>query len=393
MQQTYLLSLAVLILLPVCELLLELLDGGRDVGLARRWVNTDLGELLNDTDVQVELRGDRDSTALLAALLALLAAGSHEVALLLGVLLRDTSALDSRVVNSTLSRGSELARRRSLLSGKGRWIEVTDETFGGVNLVLVSRCAGLLETLLGGLLALACQVLNLLLLPALIAGLAGLEVVLLVCALLLVVRVLQLLPSKVLLLLLSASLVGLLTESLEVLESLILLSLQAVQLSLELSVLLAQRLLLGVVEELLLFSDLGLDVVDALLLRVEAGEVLACFVKRRNLGKSFLLVDQLHHAGVDLLLQAGNLLVNILDRPEVDAALAGLELVLARFELLVKLLHLLEDGIAAGLVALLGLADGVQFGLELLLALGVGGVLVVRTGGVKLGLGSILMSC
>lgn len=48
---THLLGLAVLVLLPVSKLLLELLDSGRDVSLAGRCVNADLGELLDDTNV------------------------------------------------------------------------------------------------------------------------------------------------------------------------------------------------------------------------------------------------------------------------------------------------------------------------------------------------------
>jgi hypothetical protein len=91
-------------------------------------------------------------------------------------------------------------------------------------------------------------------------------------------------------------------------------------------------------------------------------------------------------------LQAGDLLVNILDGLVVELALAGLELIEARLELLVKLLDLLEDGVAAGLVALLGLADGVQLGLELLLALSVGRVLVVGAGEVELGFAGVLIS-
>jgi hypothetical protein len=390
---THLLGLAVLILLPMSELLIELLDGGRDVGLAGRCVNADLGELLNDTDVQIELGSGRGSTSLLAALLALLATSAHEVVLLLSVLLGNAGTLDLRGLDGTLSGGSELASRCGLLSGKSRRVEVTDETLGGVDLVLVCGCAGFLETLLSSLLALASEVLDLLLLPALVAGLASLEVVLLEGTLLLVVLVLQFLPRKILLLLLGAGLVGGLTESLQVLESLVLLGLQAIQLGLELCVFLAEGLLLGVVEELLLLSDLSLEVVDGLLLRVEAREVLARLVERGDLGKSLLLVDELHHARVDLLLQAGDLLVDILGGFEVDAALVGLELVQARLELLVELLHLLEDGIATGLVALLGLADSVQLSLELLLALGIGRVLVVRAGGVELGLSGVLGCC
>jgi hypothetical protein len=60
----------------------------------------------------------------------------------------------------------------------------------------------------------------------------------------------------------------------------------------------------------------------------------------------------------------------------VNLGLGVLELVQARLELLIKLLDLLVDGAAGGLVALLGLANGIELGLKLLLALRVRGVLV-----------------
>jgi hypothetical protein len=116
-------------------------------------------------------------------------------------------------------------------------------------------------------------------------------------------------------------------------------------------------------------------------------------VEARDLRQRLLLVDQLHHAAVDLLLQASNLLVDILDRLVVDAALGSLELVQARLELLVQLLDLLEDDVARRLVSLLRLANGVELGLELLLALAVGRVLVVWAGGVELSLASVLVGC
>ena len=59
-------------------------------------------------------------------------------------------------------------------------------------------------------------------------------------------------------------------------------------------------------------------------------------------------------------------------------------------KLFVELLDLLEDSVAAGLVTLLGLADGVELRLELLLALAVGRVLVVRLGEVELSLAGVL---
>jgi hypothetical protein len=60
-------------------------------------------------------------------------------------------------------------------------------------------------------------------------------------------------------------------------------------------------------------------------------------------------------------------------------------------KLLVELLDLLEDGITSGLVALLGLADGVELRLEFLLALCVWRVLVVGLGEVELSLAGVLV--
>jgi hypothetical protein len=377
----------------VSKLLLELGDSRRYIVLAGGGVDANLGQLLDDTNVEVELGRGSSSRAALLALLALLSAGAGEVLLLSITLLCDADTLEARVVNGTLGRGGELAGRGLLLGGESRGVEVADEAFACVDLVLVGRCAGLLETLRGSLLALVGLPLDLLLALALVTGLAGLEVVFLESTLLLVVGVLKLLPGLVLLLLLGTCLVGLLTERLHVLEGLVLLALEDVKLVLQLGVLLAQCLLLRVVEKLLLLRNLCLDVVDALLLRVEAREVLACLVEARDLRQRLLLIDQLHHAAVDLLLQASNLLVHILDRLVVDAALGSLELVQARLELLVQLLDLLEDDVARRLVSLLRLADGVELGLELLLALGVGRVLVVWAGGVELSLAGVLVGC
>jgi hypothetical protein len=289
-----------------------------------------------------------------------------------------------------LRRRGELASSGSLLGWQGGRVEVADETLSSEDLVLVCRCTRLFEALACGLLALTSDVLELLLTALLVTHLASLEIVLLESALLLVVGVLELLAGLVLRLLFGTCLVGLLAQRPEVLESLILLALETVQLSLKHSVLLAHGLLLGVVEQLLLVGDLCLDRVDILLLAVEASELLSCLVEIRNLRQGLLLVHQLHHAAVDLLLQTGDLLVDILDRLVIELALAGLELIKARLELLVELLDLLEDGVAPRLVALLGLADGIQFGLQLLLALSVRGVLVVGAGEVELGLAGVL---
>lgn len=88
-----------------------------------------------------------------------------------------------------------------------------------------------------------------------------------------------------------------------------------------------------------------------------------------------------------------DLAVNVLDGLIVDLGLGLLQLVSARLELLVKLLDALEDGGARGLVALLRLADLAELGLQLGLALRVGGVFVgaAAAGEINLGPGSLLL--
>lgn len=368
---------------------LKLLDGGRDVFLARGSLNANLGQFLNDANVEVELGRSRAGAALLA-LLSLLSASADKVALFLGILLGDARTLQTGLVDSALSGSSKLARRSGLLGWKSGWVEVTDQAFGSNDLVAVSRCAGLFETLAGSLLALACNVLELLLTPLLEANLASLGLVRLVCAQLLEVCILEVFSCLVLLLLLSASLVRLLTKRSQVLEGLVLLGLESIQLSLKLGVLVAEGLVLGIVQELLLLSDLGLDVVNLLLLSVEAGKVLAGLVKGADLGQGLLLIHQLHHATVDLLLQTCNFLINLLNRLVVRLALCGLEFGELLLKLVVELLDLFENGITAGLVSLLCLADGVELGLELLLAFGIGRVLVVRLCIIELSLAGVL---
>lgn len=371
------------------ELGLELLDSGRNIFLARGSLNANLGQFLNDANVEVELGGSRAGAALLA-LFALLSASADKVALFFGILLRDASALQARLVDSALSGSSKLACRSGLLGWESGWVKVTDQAFGSNDLVTVSRCAGLFETLAGSLLALACNILELLLTPLLKANLASLGLVRLVCAQLLEVCILEILSCLVLLLLLSARLVRLLTKRSQVLEGLVLLGLESIQLSLELGVLVAQGLVLGVVQELLLLSDLGLDVVNLLLLSVEARKVLAGLVKGADLGEGLLLINQLHHATVDLLLQTCDFLVNLLDRLVVRLSLCSLEFGQLLLKLVVELLDLLENGIAARLVPLLCLADSVELGLELLLTFGIGRVLVVRLCIVELSLAGVL---
>ena len=363
----------------MCKLGLELLNGGWDFVLARRRVDANLGQLLDNTNVEIELGGGSARTTLLA-LLTLLAASASKVALLLGLLLGYAGTLQTGVVNGALGGSGELAGRGGFLGWERGGVEMADQSLSGDDLVTIGGCAGLFETLAGSRLALARHVLELLNALLFKANLAGLGLIVLVCAQLLEVCILEFFPCVVLLLLLGARLVRLLAQCPQVLEGFVLLSLQFVKLRLELGVLVAQRLVLRIVQQLLLFGNLGLDVVNLLLLDVETGEVLAGLVERADLSQGLLLVHQLHHAAVDLLLQARNLLVDILDGLVVRLALCRLELAELLLELLIELLDLLKDGVAAGLVALLRLANRVEFCLKLLLALAVGRVLVVRFG-------------
>lgn len=388
---TYLLRLGILLRLPLVHLLLELLDGGGDIGLAGGGVHVDLGKLVKHTEAQAELGLSRSSRSL-AALLVLLATSANEVVLLIVSLFGQTRALEAGVIDSALSGCGESAGGGGLLGRQSGGVKVTDQTLSGEDLILESGSAGLLETLRSSLLALGRLPLQLLLALALLTSLASLVVVVCECAACLEVGVLVVLDGLELGLLVVASAIAGLDQGLHVLEGTVLLSLQSVELLLQLGVALAESLLLGVVQKLLLLRDLGLDVVNRLLLSIETGEVLAGLVERGDLGERLLLVDELHAAGVNLLLQALNLAIDVLNSPKVDLSLRSLQLGDAALELLVQALDLIHDGSAARLLTLLGLADRVELRLELLLAEGIRRVLVVGAGGVELGFGGILHS-
>ena len=51
---TYLLSLAVLVTLPECELLLQLLNNGWNISLGHGWVHVDLAKTANGSEVELE---------------------------------------------------------------------------------------------------------------------------------------------------------------------------------------------------------------------------------------------------------------------------------------------------------------------------------------------------
>jgi len=110
----YLLGLALLVLLPVGELLLQLLDNGGDVALLHGRVDIDAAEVLDGADVKLELaRGGRSSGVALATLLLLAASTGHEV-LVVVLLALDQGALELLALDLAGSGSSELAGAGSL---------------------------------------------------------------------------------------------------------------------------------------------------------------------------------------------------------------------------------------------------------------------------------------
>lgn len=398
--RSYLGSLSGLVLLPFGDLGRKLLNHSRDVGLVHRRVDLDLGEVLNDTNVHVELGlrrrgGSRGaiSTALLT-LLALLSTGANKVFVL--VLLQNLHALDARVIDLAANLGAESGGFVLLFAeAKGGevvgWVEVTDKTLGDQNLISVSRARGLFQLLVGNLpllLAIESLALSLLLLPAdfpslilvLLVGLAGLVVV-----------VLDLTDGSPLRLLLTMELGALVTQRIQVLENTILLRLDGIEFLLDLRVLVAQSLGLGVVEGLLEGSNLGLEVVDHLLGIVEAGEVLALLAHARNIGEDLLLIHQAEGTRVDLFLQTGNFTVHLLDVLKRHAGAGVVLLRNAGLECRIDAIDLLLGARSRGLESLLLLANGGQLSAELLLSLCGRRVLVVGLGGFDLGLDLVLI--
>lgn len=392
---TYLLGLRSLVLLPLSDLSGQLLDNGGDIGLVHRGVDLDLGEVLDDTNVEVELLGGGRAAVgvALLTLLALLAASADEVVVL--VLLQDLHALHGGVINGTANLSTELRglvlfviqSQSSEVVGR---VEVADKTLGGKDLVGVSQARGLLELLVGNLLlllALEGVPLGLLLLPA---NSPGLILVLLVCLASLVVGVLDLTDSSPLLLLLTVELGALVPQGVEVLESAVLLGLDGIQLLLNLGVLVAQSLGLRVVKGLLEGGNLGLDVVDDLLGLIQAGEVLTLLAQAGDIGKGLLLIHQAHGTGINLLLEARDFTVNLLDTLERHAGLGVVLLRNAGLERAVQSIDLLLCAGPGRLESRLLLTDGGELSTEFLLSLSRGRVLVVGLGGLDLGLDLVL---
>ena len=105
----YLLGLALLVLLPVGELLLQLLDDGGDIALLHGRVDVDAAEVLDGANVELELAsGGRSSVVAFATLLLLAASASHEV-LVVVLLALDQGALELLALDLAGSGSSELA--------------------------------------------------------------------------------------------------------------------------------------------------------------------------------------------------------------------------------------------------------------------------------------------
>lgn len=371
---------------------LDLLNDAGDISGAHRGIKAKERAVLDNRRRAVEaLLGSTAGVALLA----LLALGLGGGILVVAVLLADKlGALEARLVDSSLGLGGQarVGQQRGLLGLEGG-VEELEQAVGAADLVQVGGLAGLGEDTLGlGLLALIEVALTLgaLALSLLLTSLAlvGLESLLLA-----VVVVLELADGSKLLLLLGLQLGALVTQGRQVLISLILLGLDGVELSLDLVVLLRHGLLLGVLHGVLDLLDLGLEVVNLLLRLVKLAKVLADLAQVGDVGQGLLLIDELHGAGVDLLLEALNLAVDILDALEGNLGLGGLLLSNAVAELLVEALDLVQLGGASILSTGLLLADLVGLGNEFLAALlGRAGLVLVLVGegNIDLGLDGVL---
>jgi len=263
---------------------------------------------------------------------------------------------------------------------------VVEESLGGADLVLVRGSAGLLKLLLGDFLPAATVVGVVLGAALLLADAASLTLVLDSGAAGAVELVLDLLDGGVLLLLVLMRGGALVAEGVQVLVDLVLLSLDLVELGGDLGVAVAEGARSRVVHGLLELGDLGLDLVNALLRLIETSEALLLPVELGDIGEGLLLVDNLHGTGIDRLLEAEDLLVDLIDGLVGVLAAGDLLLGDAGLEGLVQALHLVHNLTAGGLARLLLGANLAELGAELLLALGGRRVLVVGAGEVELGL-------
>lgn len=169
----YLLRLSVLILLPALKFLLELVNNTGNVGLSGRWIDANLGQLLNDTNIHVELsriggRAVGGRRGFLALALLLTASTNKEVLIFL---LYDFHAFEARVVNSALCSGSESARALLVCGNTIRGFKVLDEAFGGTDVIEKGWLRGFFKLLFSNaltLLFLVCVALGLLTITSLL---------------------------------------------------------------------------------------------------------------------------------------------------------------------------------------------------------------------------------
>lgn len=384
-RRSHLLGLALLVLLPEGELLLQLLGDGRDVALLHGRVDTNAGQVLDSANVQVEFAGSRRSGAAVAALLLLATSASHEV-LIVVLLALDLGALESIGIDFASSSGGELARAGGLGLCDGRGIEVVEKGLGGADLVLVGRGTGLLELLLGSLLSAAAVVGVVLGAALLVADAAGLALVLDGSAARAVVLVLDLLDGGVLLLLVLVRGGALVAEGVQVLVDLVLLGLDLVELGGDLGVAVAERAGGRVVHGLLELGNLRLDLVDTVLRLLEVGEDSLLPVQLANLVERLPLVDDLQLSLVNGLAELGDAVVDFVDGLEWDLAAGDLLLGDAGLEVLIEALHLVHDLTAGRLGGLLLGADLSKLGAKFLLTLVGRRVLVVGASEIELGL-------
>ncbi|KAI6759476.1 hypothetical protein HG530_010156 [Fusarium avenaceum] len=277
----------------------------------------------------------------LLALLALL--HSRSVLLLTVLLAEELSTLKRRFINSSLGLSAEtsIGHERALLNLVAR-VKELEQAVGAADLIEVGRVAGITQTALSlGLLALLVVTLLLGLL-LLTVTLTSLTIVGLVSLLLSVVIILKLADGSVLLLLLGLELGTLITEAGKTLVGLILLSLDGVNLSLDLVVLIGESSLLRVIHAVLDLLDLGAEVVNLLLRILKLTEVLADLTQAGDVRQGLLLIDQSHCAGVDLLVEGSNLGVDLLKVLVGDLGLCRLLLIDSASDLLIEALDLVE---------------------------------------------------
>jgi len=114
----YLLGLALLVLLPEGELLLQLLDDSGNVALLHGRVDVDAAEVLDGANVKLELGSGGRSVVALATLLLLAASAGHEV-LVVVLLALDEGALKLLALDLAGGGSSELARASGLRLSDG----------------------------------------------------------------------------------------------------------------------------------------------------------------------------------------------------------------------------------------------------------------------------------